>query len=208
MKSGEHQSFKREDVRVEARNREYDGYFKVDAYDLNHPLYLGGRSESLRRLVFERGRVGAVLPYDPRRDEVVLIEQFRPGPWAAGEHCWLLESVAGVLEDGESPQELCLREAMEEAGCAITRLVLMHRFFTSPGASTELVDLFCGETDTSEVGGVHGLASEGEDILVKTMPREEAEALLASGGIVNAKTIISLQWLMLNHQRVRDEWLG
>ncbi|GJL82068.1 MAG: nucleoside diphosphate pyrophosphatase [marine bacterium B5-7] len=199
-------AFTRDDVHVESRDVAYKGYFRIDRFTLTHPLFDGGRSESLCREVFERGAVGAVLPYDPVCDRVVLIEQFRPGPFAKGDDCWLLESVAGVLEEGESPEELARREAHEEAGCEITELVPVYRFYTSPGACTETVDMFCGRVDSSGIGGTHGLADEGEDIRVHVMMREAAMNLLASGRIVNAKTIIALQWLALNHMTLRQRW--
>jgi ADP-ribose pyrophosphatase len=198
--------FTRADVRVTTRETAYRGYFRIDRMVLDHALFEGGRSGDLVREVFERGAVGAVLPYDPRRDEVVMIEQFRPGPYAAGDECWLMESIAGVLEPGENAAELALREAQEEAGCTITELEPMYTFYTSPGACTEKVELFCGRVDTDGVGGVHGLADEGEDIKVHVISRAHAAELLARGRIVNAKTIISLQWLLLNHERMREKW--
>ena len=199
--------FSRADVQLVEKKRVYDGYFKLDSYILNHPLYLGGRSENLTRLIFDRGRVGAVLPYDPYRDEVVMLEQFRPGPYAAGIDCWLLESVAGVLEEGETAEELVKREAIEEAGCSITLLEPMYCFLPSAGVSSEVVDLFCGKTDTTAVGGIHGLAEEGEDIRVQVMPRKQARQLLDTGKIVNGKTIIALQWLELNYLRLHSIWI-
>lgn len=198
--------FDRDSVRVHRREVAWQGHFRIDRLALDHPLFEGGRSEVLVREVFERGAVGGVLPYDPLRDELVLVEQFRPGPFAAGDDCWLLESVAGVLEPGESGEELARREAREEAGCTITALVPMYRFYTSPGACTEHVEMFCGRVDSSDIGGVHGLADEGEDIRVHVVSRSEAAALLASGRIVNAKTIVALQWLLLHHQWLRGHW--
>ncbi len=198
--------FKPSDVEVISREVCFQGYFRIDRLSLRHPLYLGGSSASLVREVFERGAVGAVLPYDPDKDTVILIEQFRPGPYAIGEECWLLESVAGVLEPGESAEELAIREAREEAGCSITELEPMYRFFTSPGASTEMVTLFCGRTDTTGIGGIHGLETEGEDIRVQVVTRKEAFDLLEGGRIINAKTIVAIQWLMLNYERMRQQW--
>ncbi len=199
-------AFGRDDVRVIKREVAWRGYFRIDRLVLDHPLFEGGRSEALIREVFERGAVGAVLPYDPVRDEVVLVEQFRPGPFAAGDECWLLESVAGVLETGESAEALARRESREEAGCTLDALEPMYRFYTSPGACTEHVEMFCGRVDTSGIGGVHGLAEEGEDIRVHVVRRDDVASLLNTGRIINAKTIIALQWLMLNHDWLRRKW--
>jgi ADP-ribose pyrophosphatase len=133
------------------------GYFRIDRLRLRFPLYEGGMSREVEREVLERGQVAAVLLVDPDRDCVVLIEQFRPGPYAAGEPPWLIEAVAGVIEGGESAEELARREAREEANCEITDLFPIMHFFTSPGASTESVALFCGRVDSTDAGGVHGL---------------------------------------------------
>ncbi len=201
-------AFGRDAVHVLRREVAWQGYFRIDRLVIDHALYEGGRSGELVREVLERGAVGAVLPWDPRRDELVLIEQFRPGPFAAGDECWLLESVAGVLEPGEDAAGLAHREAREESGCEITALEPMYRFYTSPGASTEHVELFCGRIDADGLGGVHGLADEGEDIKVHVVTRTEAASLLERGRILNAKTIISLQWLLLNHEWLREKWLS
>ncbi len=197
----------RDDVELIEKQVAFRGYFRIDRLRLRFPLYEGGMSREVEREVLERGQVAAVLLVDPDRDCVVLIEQFRPGPYAAGEPPWLIEAVAGVIEGGESAEELARREAREEANCEITDLFPIMRFFTSPGASTESVALFCGRVDSSDAGGVHGLAEEGEDIRVLVVSVDEALSLLREGRIVNAKTIIALQWLASNYDKVRKRWL-
>ncbi len=184
------------------------GYFRIDRLRLRFPLYEGGMSREVEREVLERGQVAAVLLVDPDRDCVVLIEQFRPGPYAAGEQPWLIEAVAGVIEGTESAEEMARREAREEANCEITDLFPIMRFFTSPGASTESVALFCGRVDSADAGGVHGLEEEGEDIRVLVVSVDEALSLLGEGRIVNAKTIIALQWLASNYDKVKKRWLA
>jgi ADP-ribose pyrophosphatase len=197
----------RDSVELIEKQAAFCGYFRIDRLRLRFPLYEGGMSREVEREVLERGQVAAVLLVDPDRDCVVLIEQFRPGPYAAGEPPWLIEAVAGVIEGGESAEELARREAREEANCEITDLFPIMRFFTSPGASTESVALFCGRVDSSDAGGVHGLAEEGEDIRVLVVSVDEALSLLGEGRIVNAKTIIALQWLASNYDKVRKRWL-
>ena len=142
-----------EDVELMGREVVYDGYFRLDRYRLRHRQFAGGIGPVLTREILERGQVAAVLPVDPARDRVVLIEQFRPGAWAAGRDPWLLECVAGVIEPGETPEELARREALEEAGCVIADLLPIATFLTSPGATTETVRLFCGRVDSEGVGG-------------------------------------------------------
>ena len=197
----------RDGVELIEKQAAFCGYFRIDRLRLRFTLYEGGMSREVEREVLERGQVAAVLLVDPDRDCVVLIEQFRPGPYAAGEPPWLIEAVAGVIEGGESAEELARREAREEANCEITDLFPIMRFFTTPGASTESVALFCGRVDSSDAGGVHGLAEEGEDIRVLVVSVDEALSLLREGRIVNAKTIIALQWLASNYDKVRKRWL-
>ena len=184
----------------------FNGYFQVHRHRLTHSLYRGGQSAVLEREVFERGHVAAVLPLDPVLDEVVLIEQFRPGAMAAGWEPWLLECVAGVFEAGESAEELVRREAWEEAGLEVLDLVPVARFLTSPGACSETVHLYCGRVDAGRAGGIHGLAEEGEDIRVVRMSVDEAVAALDEGRIVNAKTIIALHWLARHRTDLYRRW--
>jgi ADP-ribose pyrophosphatase len=195
-----------DDVEVVDKETVYSGHFRIDRYRLRYSLYEGGTSSDVVREVFERGQVAALLMVDPDRDAVVLIEQFRAGPFAAGDPPWLIEIVAGVIEGSESAEEMARREAREEADCEVTDLFPVMRFFTSPGASTESVTLFCGRVDSSSAGGVHGLDHEGEDIRVMAVSIAEALSLLHDGRIVNAKTIIALQWLAANYDSVKQRW--
>ena len=196
----------REDVELISREVVHDGYFRLDRCRLRHRQFAGGFGPVLTREILERGRVAAVLPVDPERDRVVLIEQFRPGAWAADREPWLVECVAGVIEPGETPEAMARREALEEAGCTVTDLVPIATFLTSPGATTETVRLFCGRVDSEGVGGLHGLAGEGEDIRVSVLPVEGAVALLDAGRIVNAKTIIALQWIARHYDSLKARW--
>lgn len=193
-------------VEVVEKKTVYSGYFRIDRYRLRYSLYEGGTSAEVAREVFERGQVAALLMVDPDRDAVVLIEQFRPGPFVAGDPPWLIETVAGIIEGDESAEEMAKREAMEEANCEVMDLFPVMRFFTSPGASTESVTLFCGRVDSSNAGGVHGLDDEGEDIRVMVVSVDDALSLLDEGRIVNAKTIIALQWLAANYDSVKHRW--
>ena len=184
----------------------FQGYFKVGRYFFRHSLFKGGQSPIIRREVFERGHAAAVLPYDPLRDEVVLIRQFRAGTFVAGRHPWNWETVAGIIEEGETPEQLVRREAIEEANLEIRDLVPIYTLMASPGASSETCVLFVGRADTTNAGGVYGLEAEGEDILVKVMPFAEVRAMLDRGDIDNAPAIIALQWLALHRDEIRDRW--
>lgn len=184
--------------RLERQRTLYERYFRLDEYEVSHELYEGGMSPVFIRELFERGGVVAVLPYDPRRRQVVLIEQFRAGAIYDAETPWLIESVAGIIDPGETEDEVALRECREEAGCEIERLIPISRYYVSPGGSTELCSLYCGIVDSDGVGGIHGLADEHEDIRVMTLDAGEAYAWVRDGRIRSSATIIALQWLELN----------
>jgi ADP-ribose pyrophosphatase len=165
-------------------------------------------SPPITRELIEKGDVSAVLLYDPALDRVVLIEQFRVGALRDPDGPWMLEVVAGLIEAGESAEDVARREAMEEAGCAVLELVPIATFYPSPSKTTERSFLFCGRVDASGAGGVHGLAHEGEDIRVVPLDASEALRLLDSGRLNSALPLIALQWLALNRERLRDGWLG
>ncbi len=184
----------------------YHGFFDLIRYKLRHTLYKGGWSQVQERELFQRGNCVAVVLYDPVTDEVVLIEQFRVGAIKSRGDRWLLEIVAGAIESGESPSEVAFREAEEEAGCDIQELIQISEFYTSPGGSSEKITLYCGKVDASNLGGVHGLDHEGEDILVSVVSLDEALEKVNTGKIESAIPIIALQWLALNRERLRDEW--
>ena len=189
--------------KLEGQRTLFEKYFRLEEYSVSHELFGGGTSPEIIREIFERGAVVAVLPYDPLRDRVVLIEQFRAGAIRDPEGPWLIECVAGVIEDGESERQVALREAVEEADCEIGRLETIGRYYVSPGGTSELCSLFCGIVDSTGVGGIHGLEHEHEDIRVFPVEAEEAFAWVREGRIRSSATIIALQWLELNRERLR-----
>jgi ADP-ribose pyrophosphatase len=196
----------RDDVELLARDPAFEGYFRIDRYRLRHRLFAGGRSGEVVREVFERGHAAALLPYDPRRDEVVLIEQFRIGAFAAGQPAWLTEVVAGIIEEGETPENVARRETAEEAGLEIGEIEPITTFFVSPGGTTQTTALFVGRVDSTGAGGIHGLDRENEDIRVEALPFAEAMTMCADGRVREAATLIALQWLALNRERLRHDW--
>ena len=158
------------------------------------------------RELFDRGHAAAVLPYDPIRDEVILIEQFRIGALAAPGGPWLLEIVAGMIETDETAEEVVKRESVEETDCVITDLIPLYDYLVSPGGTTERVALFCGRVDSTHADGVHGAIEEGEDIKVHVVTLDAALTLLKSGTLNSASLIIALQWLALNRDYVQTLW--
>ena len=182
----------------------HEGFFRLDKYRLRHELFRGGMSREMSRELFERGHAVAMLPYDPRRDELVLLEQFRIGAIHDPDGPWLTEIVAGMIGPGESAAEVARREAMEEAGCQVADLIPISRYYVSPGGTSETIELYCGIVDASQVQeGIYGLEEENEDIRVFKASFGEAVAWLESGRINSAAPIIALQWLILNRARLR-----
>jgi ADP-ribose pyrophosphatase len=203
--SGESE-FTRRDVEVIEKATVYKGRFQIDRYRLRHRRHAGGWTEPFTREVFERGHAAAVLPYDPVRDAVVLIEQFRPGAYAGGWDPWLIEIVAGIIDGGETPEDVVRREAVEEAGLELGDLERIAGCIMSPGGCSETVQIFIGQADAATAGGVFGLAHEHEDIRVLVLPVGEAASLMAAGRVRNAITLIALQWLLLNRMALRQRW--
>ena len=193
-------------VEILEKAEAFRGYFRMDLYRLRHRLHEGGWSREITREVFERGRAAALLPYDPVLDRVVLIEQFRIGAYAAGRRPWLIEIVAGIIESGETAEEVARRETVEEAGCKVSAVVPISDYLVSPGGASESIALFCGKVDASKADGIHGCKDEDEDIRVFTLPFAEALAKVENGEIANAAAVITILWLALNRARLREEW--
>tara|TARA_Y100001968_G_scaffold114250_1_gene103709 strand:+ start:711 stop:1370 length:660 start_codon:yes stop_codon:yes gene_type:complete len=202
------------DVELLKKESSFSGYFKIDRYHLRHRQFSGGRGPEITREIFERGHAASVLMYDPHLDLLVFIEQFRPGAYAAigcpwydeDQSPWLIEIVAGIIEAGEDPAEVVRREAIEEAGCEVMELELISHYLVTPGASTESMFAYCGRVDASKVGGLYGLADEGEDIRVFTMSPGEAFDALESGRIQNSMTMIPVLWFRQNREKIRAKW--
>ncbi|WP_438970048.1 NUDIX domain-containing protein [Methylophaga sp.] len=187
----------------------FKGFFSIKKYTIEHTLYDGGWSAPISREVFHRGNCVAVMLYDPKRDEVVIIEQFRAGAILLPDQqdAWLLEIVAGAMEEGETAEDVARREAEEEAGCEIGEMIKISEFFTSPGGTSESLTLFCGRVDAKDVGGVHGLDHENEDIAVTSMKFDEVYALMEQGRIISAIPIIAIQWLFIHRDELKQKWL-
>ena len=193
-------------VEILEKGIDYQGFFRMERYRLRHRLFDGRMGPVIERELFERGHAAALLPYDPERDAVVLLEQFRIGALAVPGGPWLVEIVAGIIEQGESPKEVVRREAEEEAGCRIDELVPICDYLVSPGGTSETLSLYCGRVDSRGLGGLHGLESEDEDIRVSVVPFEQAVAWVGDGTINSASPIIALQWLQLHRERLRRQW--
>jgi ADP-ribose pyrophosphatase len=195
-------------IKIIKREVLHRGFFSLVRYHLQHKLYRGGWSAEMEREIFERGRTVGILLYDPDRDEVVLVEQFRLAAHLAGMPAWELEVVAGIVDkEGESEIELAQRETHEEAGLAlIGEPIFLHHYLLSPGACPETIHLFAGRVDASKAGGIHGLAAENEDIKVVVLAFNEAMRKLRADEIKNGPTLLALYWLAAEREKLRREW--
>jgi ADP-ribose pyrophosphatase len=192
---------KHADVKILEKESLYQGFATVERYTLKHRLFAGGWSKPFERELLVRYNAIAALPYDPKLDKVVLIEQFRIGALKDKNSPWLLELVAGVIDKEKPIKEMVHLEVKEETGLEIKKLIPIHEYWSSPGASSEHLSLYCAIVDSTKADGIHGLDEEHEDIMVHVMDTKDAFAAVKSGRINNASTIIALQWLELNHER-------
>ncbi|CZV30938.1 ADP-ribose diphosphatase [Enterobacter ludwigii] len=199
-------TFAKNDVEIIARETLYSGFFSMELYRFRHRLFNGEMSGEIRREIFERGHAAVLLPFDPVRDEVVLVEQIRIAAYDVSVSPWLLEMVAGMIEEGESVEDVARREALEEAGLVVGRTKPVLSYLASPGGTSERLSIMVGEVDATTAEGIHGLADENEDIRVHVVSREQAYQWVEEGKIDNAASVIALQWLQLHYQTLRNEW--
>ncbi|MBU9846505.1 ADP-ribose diphosphatase [Rahnella ecdela] len=199
-------TFGKDDVEIIARETRYKGFFSIIAYRFRHRLFNGEMSGEVVREVFERGHAAVLLPYDPKRDEVVLIEQIRIPALDSSDTPWLLEMVAGIIEEGETVEDVARREALEEANIVVKRCKPALNYLASPGGTSERLSIMVGEVDATTAEGIHGLEAENEDIRVHVVSREQAYRWVEEGAIDNAASVIALQWLQLHHESLRKEW--
>lgn len=192
---------------VEARGPvpSHAGFFGVDVWTLRHRRFDGGMSQSLVREVFVMGDAVTVLPYDPVRDRVLLIEQMRMGPLGRGDPLpWQLEAIAGRIDPGETPEDAARREAVEEAGLELGRLEKVAEYYPTPGAVTEYLYSYVALCDLPDgVAGVFGAAEEAEDIRGHLLDFDRLVEVMASGEIGNAPLLLTVLWLQRERARLR-----
>ncbi|MGH1538254.1 MAG: NUDIX domain-containing protein [Gammaproteobacteria bacterium] len=199
--------------KIKQRERNYDGHFKVDQLTIEHELFSGATSKPLIREQVSRHNAVAVLPFDPERDEVVLVEQFRVGALNKDDlqqvdTPWLIEVIAGLVEEGEELENVACREALEEADCKIENIMHVASFFPSPGGFSEQAHVYLAKTNTAELGGIYGLEEEGEDIRVHVVPSEQAIEMLHKGKICSAISMVAMYNFMRLREKLKQDWSG
>lgn len=199
--------FSRDDVEIIRREELYKRFFRVEKVILRHKLFNGGWGREIGRELFIRGEAVAVVLYDPVNDLIGLVEQFRIGAMDEPNGPWCYEVVAGMLEAGETPEEVARRELIEEANVSPYAMEYICNYLSSPGGSDEKLHLYCGLCDLSQAGGIYGLPEEGEDIKMHVLAAEDVFAELLEGAFNNAAALICLQWLQINRPRLQAQYV-
>lgn len=200
-------NFSKRDVFNLTKQVVYKGFFSLLEYQFQYRKFDGSISEMVTREILERGHAVVLLAYDAKCDHVVLIEQIRIASIETQESPWMLELIAGMIDHkNESFEEVARREAMEEAGIVVGECIPIIHYLASPGGLTEKLHILVGNTDSSTAKGIHGLKEEHEDIKVHVVSRKQAYQWVEEGLINNAASIIALQWLELNYQKLKDKW--
>ncbi|MDA9748630.1 NUDIX domain-containing protein [Pelagibacteraceae bacterium] len=184
--------------KIVSKKNLYNGFFKMNEVVLKYKKYDGTWTNKISRELFGGAQVSAVLPYDPLKKEIILIQQFRPGTISKNFDNYLNEIVAGIIDDGESPEDAAKRECVEETGCVIKKLIPIQGYFPAPGSSESFYHLFLGETETFNGTRIMGLENENEDIKVQSFKTSEIREKMQKGQILNGLTLIALQWFFLN----------
>lgn len=195
---------------ITRRHLAWKGFFSIEQYEFRHERFAGGWLEGVKREIFERGNAVAVLLHDPKADTLLLVEQFRPGAAVRNpEDAWMIEIVAGIVEEGESNEDVARRESLEEAGCTVNALEHIMDYYPSAGGSSEIISLYYAPVDLSGMEpGIRGLEHEHEDIRVMIVSRQDAMDLLAKGKIQASLAIIALQWLALRMPIPTDQFVS
>ena len=193
------------DIELRALHQPYAHFFAIEEYDLRFRCFDGSLSPEINRAVFVSGDAVTVLPYDPQRDRVLLIEQFRVGPFGRGDpQPWLLEAIAGRIDPEETPEQAARREAVEEAGLTLGALEYVGSYYPSPGAKMEYIYSYVALCDLPDgAAGVFGVEGEAEDIRGHLVSFDALMALVASGEVDNAPLLLTVLWLQRERARLR-----
>ncbi len=199
------------DVTIHQQQRLFKKHFALDEYAVSYKKFSGGETPVLLREVFERDQDAvAILPYDAKSDEVVLIEQFRPGALKDPVSPWLIEIVAGLIDYGEHEIDAAMRELNEEAHFNVTadKLHYLTSVYPSPGGISERVSVYIANVDAGHIDALGGLDSENEDIRIFKLKAQDAFAACKSGRICNCAALVALLNLQLMHQELRGRFLA
>ena len=193
------------DVQLLAKRTPYARHFAIEECDLRFRRFDGTLSQPVTLASFVSGDAATVLPYDPVRDRVLVVEQFRMGLFGRGAaNPWMIEAIAGRVDPFEAPADCARREAMEEAGIVLGELIEVAGYYPSPGAKSEFCTSYVGIADLPELrGSLGGVTSEAEDIRSHVIGFDDLLRLVAAPEGANAPLMITAMWLAANRQRLR-----
>jgi len=195
------------DVEIVEATKAFEHFLRMDVFRFRHRLFSGEWSALRSYDVLRRGQAAAIVLYDPDRESVVLVEQLRLPALLARSSPWQLEAAAGLVDRGETPEAVAIRETREETGLALLgEPVPIQRYLPSAGGSDESIFLFCGHVDSTAASGEHGLPDEHEDLRVVVKNLAEIETLVGEGVIESGHTLIGLFWLLRHRHRLRRLW--
>lgn len=196
------------DFEIVEENVLYTGFHQLRRYRLCHRLHAGGWTPLIEREVSVRGTAAAAVLFDPNLGAVCMLEQFRIATMAGESAPWCLEIVAGLIDNPEeSPEQVIVREIYEEAGLHADYLEKITSYWVSPGGSAARMHIYVALCDLSQAGGIYGLDTEHEDILVRVLPLDDVYQFALQSDHSNAASLIGLQWLTLNRRQMYDKWL-
>jgi len=179
----------------------YSGFFSLNKYEFIHEKHNGEWTSAVEREIFSGAHVSTLLPYDPIKKEIILIQQFRAGALSRYDENYLLEIVAGIVDEGENPEQTAIRECFEETGCEVKQIHPVQSYFPAPGSSESYYHLYLGEIQAFDGERIKGLEKENEDILVKSFKIEEVKQMLKEKKIMNGLTLVALQWFFLEYYK-------
>jgi ADP-ribose pyrophosphatase len=179
----------------------YSGFFSLNKYEFTHKKHDGEWTGTVDREVFSGAHVSTLLPYDPIKKKIILIQQFRAGVLSRYDEDYLYEIVAGIIDEGENPKETAIRECFEETGCEVKKIHPIQSYFPAPGSSESYYHLYLGEIQAFDGERIRGLEKENEDILVKSFKIDEVRQMLKEKKIINGLTLVALQWFFLEYYK-------
>ena len=179
----------------------YSGFFSLNKYEIIHKKHNGEWTSNVEREIFSGAHVSTLLPYDPIKKEIILIQQFRAGVLSRYDENYLLEIVAGIIDEGENPEETAIRECYEETGCEVKEIRPIQSYFPAPGSSESYYHIYLGEIQAFDGERIRGLEKENEDILVKSFKVDEVRQMLKEKKIINGLTLVALQWFFLEYYK-------
>lgn len=195
---------------ITSRETVFDGFHTLEIIRAKpKSLKHDGLAEEMEREIFTCGSYSTVVLYVPESDEILLSEQFRIGAFMANaENPFLLECAAGMMDDGETPDQTATREVLEETGCTVIALEKVGSFFTSPGCLDEEAHVYIGRIAKPETGKIFGVEEEGEEIRTHLLPAQKVFEMLDAGLIQNGSSALALNWFARHKDALRKKWLG